>query len=215
MGVTRRAARLCFAALLIGAGAAAVAAKPSGQGPPAMVEIVPGDPRLDLEWALVQSGMPVDEAKRVSVLLVDQVDPRAEREIVNNLWSAELWWHDPSADAKSGDRIRMMRTFLSFRTGATLWKLSMAAGEDCPIGSQRFFPMRVASSRVPPIPNGTTVLVRLSELRQCGKGAGADDRDLEPIGPESKHGRTLVLCEPVTEDPESGLEVPTEFAVQK
>lgn len=215
MGVTRRAARSCFAVLLIGAGAAAVAAKPSGLSPTAMVEVVPGDPRLDLEWALAQSGMSVEEAKRVSVLLVDQVDPSAELQTLNTLWSAELWWRDASRDSASHAPFRMMRALLAFRTGSTLEKIAKSSGAACPIGSQRFHPMRVASSRLAPIPEGTTVLVRLNDLRLCGRGAGMDGHDLAPIGPGSSQGRTVVLCEPVTTDPDSGLEVPITWAAHE
>ncbi len=212
MGITRRAARLCFATLLVGAGAAAVAAKPSGTAPAPMVEVVPGDPRLDLGWALTQSGMSDEDARRVSVLLVDQVDPGGEFETLTPLWSAELWWRDLEPEDDFGAPIRMTRTTLAFVTGTSLERVAASSKAVCPIGSQTFFPMRVASTRLAPIPQGTTVLVRLRGVWLCGVGTGANAKDLQPLGPEAVQGRAGVLCEPVDLDPESGLEVPSHWA---
>lgn len=213
MGVTRRAARLCFAALLIGAGAAAVAAKPSSQPRIAMVKVEPGDARLDLEWALAQSGMPADDARRVSVLLVDQVDPNGELQTLNTLWAAELWWREP--DPETGAPVRMMRAYLAFRTGAMLDRIANESRASCETGSQRYFSMRVTSSRIAPIPSGASVLVRLNGLGLCGRGSGIDGNDLQPAGPGPNAAGGIVLCESVMPDPESGLDVPLGWATNE
>jgi len=204
MDISRRAARLCFASLLIGAGAAAIAAKPvlnSG----AMVEVVPGDPRLDLRWALQQSGMSAEEAQRVSVILVDQVDPAGENQAFSVLWNAEVWWRDERASDAAP--LRMMRVLLPHQCGSTLETVAKAQA-DCPSRSRRYFAMRVATDQLPPIARGTAVLVRLLDFGLVGADSSVDCNDFIALAGAGSDV-SMASCLDVVVDPEAGVDVPS------
>lgn len=207
MGITRRAARICFLLLLAGAGAAAVAAKPNG-GPVSLASIVPGDPRLDLRWALVESGMSPDAARRVSVILVDQVDPEAELQVLTVFWSAELWWREQTDSGASS--LRMMRLLLPAPCGSAIDRMARA-GAPCHARARVFHEMRVVSDRLAPIPKGARVLLRLVEVSFAGGRETVDCRELEPVSAGLDGSRGSVSCIEVTLDPETGVEVPVSW----
>lgn len=199
MGMTRSAARLGFVVLLVGAGAAAVAARPLNTEANPRLEIVNGDTRLDMAWALAQSGMAASDAARVSVVLVDGIDPLGELQPLTNAWSAELWWQTDAVDA--APMTRMVRVLLDFDLGK---KVNRAiAAQACDGDRTPYCVMRSRGTSELPIPRDAVVLVRLFELWPAGKepivGAGA----FAPLVPT-----THVECLPVAVDLDHGVAAP-------
>jgi len=199
MGMTRSAARLGFVVLLVGAGAAAVAARPLNMEAHRRLEVVTGDPRLDMAWALAQRGMATGDAARVSVLLVDRLDVRGELQPITNAWAAELWWQTETADA--APMTRMIRVLLNFDLGKVLHRA--VAAQECDGDRSPFIAMKSMGTSELPIPRDTLVLVRLFETWPSGCdhaiGAGA----FAPIGATAH-----VECLPVSVDLDHGVAAP-------
>lgn len=204
MGVTKRAARIAFTALLLGVGAATVAARPSAGG--GDLDVVEGDPRLDLSWALRESGMSADDAYRVSVLLVDGVDPSGENIVMSISRGAELWWRELSP---SGSPVtHMMRVRIDFGLGAQLNKRAIAAS--CAEGEAAFFSMRTTQTSPPPIPPGTVVLIRLLET-----WATPDIGHVRATSFESLVGDEPSLeCQLLGLDLQHGIATPTQWVAE-
>lgn len=203
MGTTRRAARIGFAALLIGAGAAAVSARPTSAVAGVELEIVQGDPRLDLAWALSQQGMSSSDAKRVSVLLVDQVDPEGELEALTASWAVEFWWRAERLDGPPV--LQMMRGRIGFQLGNALRQGIAQSG--CGDSGVPFVVLRASGDPALPFAADATVLVRVLD---AWTSAGPD-----PI-PSSAfrkfdHRRAAIECQPVSLDPDFGVAVPTRW----
>lgn len=199
MGLTRSAARVGFAMLLLGAGAAAVSARPPAPGTPPRLEIVAGDPRLDMAWALAQRGMAEDDAARVSVLLVDQIDTRGELQPMEFAWAAEVWW--PQGDGSGVAPLRMMRTLVDFRWGTTLQGTGLAP--TCQGARAPFLVMQATGEPELPLPAGTTVLVRLLKPWPLGHAEAIGPAALVPVGATPRFE-----CLPVTVDLDHGVAAP-------
>lgn len=205
IGVTRRAARFGFAALILGAGAAAVGAHPLGWSSNPQVEVLAGDPRLDLAWALEQGGMGPADAMRMSVLLIDQVDPKGELEDFTQSWSAEIWWRTGEA---SSLELSMIRARVGIPFGSALKKAADASG--CAAPHIPFFAFITGPDSGLPVPPGTTVLVRVIDVWETKGSPPFDGSGFIPIAA----GEPVPECETVVDDLEQGVSAPTYWPMQ-
>jgi len=203
MGVTRRAARIAFAVLLLGAGAATVAARPTS--PLREVNVVKGDERLDLAWALTESGMSSEDAHRVSVVLVDGIDPSGENEAMSITRGAELWWRTVAEDG--GTTVNLMRVRLEFGWSTRLREL--VANARCSESDGAFIAVRTTATSPAPIPPGSVVLIRLLAVWATPHGGHVRAAAFEPL---AKSGPT-VECQPLGVDHHHGIKTPTRWPV--
>lgn len=201
MGVTRRAARFAFAALLFGAGAAAVAARP--QAGTRELQIVNGDPRLDVAWALSEGGMSAADAQRVAVLLIDGVDPDGEGIAMSGSRGAEIWWREVAMDGTVS--LRLMRTRVDFHWSNAL--ASSARATVCGESESAFIAMRTTELSPRPIPPGSVVLVR---VRDVWLTPGSDQVPSSAFAP--LYGAKFIAeCQPLVIDANSGVSTPTHW----
>jgi len=199
---TRSAARIGFVILLLGAGVAAVGARPTAPDAGGRLEILPGDPRLDMAWALAQRGMSEVDASRVSVLLVDQLDTQGELVPMTLSWGAEFWWR--SVDGAGMPATRMVRGRVALDWGNAMQKAIEASG--CGGAAVAFIPVRGSSLAPLPIPPSSPVLVRL-----LGIWATGDAAPLDPSAFTGAGSAPAIVCQPVVVDLEYGVSMPTRW----
>ena len=203
MGAMNRAARLGFLVLLIGAGAAAVSARPSNAVAGSAVEVVKGDPRLDLAWALAEGGMTDGDSPGVGGVLVEGVAPAAENQVLTVTFTAEFWWKADRPGRPGA--LQMMRGRVNMdwsRAFRHAMRDRACSGDEVP-----FVPLRAIGDPALPFPAGEVVLMRLIKVHHAGALASVHERAFAPVMPSE----VRVECLPVALDLETGVQVPTSW----